>query len=379
MAADRIAVVEPQSRGMVHSPFNAALLHTVALAYPAATLCFYASASHRDEVKAILREVAPEVASRLEWQTLAEPPIEQSTVARWLAHRQLLRQVLAPGQRTLLCSINRLLLMQLLQNLKRRRRADPVRVVLHGELELLEQERNGWRHPLSLGRLLARSKPAALRYILLGRSIRDNLPPGYGAALADAGLLDHPYHFTSSTAGLPPRFIVGVFGNAGEAHEIEAIATRVKRVQPDVDFRLIGFVSSPSVVDRLSPLVENVGTVPLTRRAFTESARDITYALWLAPPSGFRLRASGTFFDALSFLKPLIYTANPFVDSYVAGEPRSAVRCATLEDVPAAILDRASLTGAEEYEEAQAAMLRLRQRFTPAALAMPLRRALDWD
>lgn len=375
MAAGAIALVEPQSEGMVHAPFNAALLHTVAIAYPGMRLCFHSLTLHGEQVQAILNEVAPEVSSRIHWVTF---PAAKSTavVARWSFHRRLFQQLLAPGQRTLFCSISRMQLLQLMR-LVRRTQAGQVRVVLHGELEQLEREQNSWLRPLSLGRILSR-KPTALRYLLLGRSIRDNIPPSCASAFADAGVCDHPYHFAVPRTATPGEVILGVFGNAGEAQELEAVARKVKNACPSIRIRLVGFVSGPSIVDRLRALVEDVAATPLTRNVFSARAQGITHALWLAPPQSFRLRASGTFFDALSYAKPLVYTANPFIDAYHAMDPSIGVRCSTLDDVVSSILELADDGHSGEYDRAQAAILRLRERFTPAALASALRRALDW-
>ncbi len=62
-----------------------------------------------------------------------------------------------------------------------------------------------------------------------------------------------------------------------------------------------------------------------------------THCGW-APPGHFRLRASGTFFDALAYAKPLVYTTNSYIDSYYEQEPGIGVRCQTVEEVPQAIL-----------------------------------------
>ena len=117
----------------------------------------------------------------------------------------------------------------------------------------------------------------------------------------------------------------------------------------------------------------------MAQEVFQERAQGLTHTLWLSAPDSFRLRASGTFFDALAYAKPLVYTANPYIDPYFAEEPGIGVRCLDLAAVPAAIAEFAASRTPELDGAAQAAMLRLRERFTPAALARTLPQALGWD
>jgi hypothetical protein len=355
------------------------MLHTVALAYPYVRVSFEAAETHVEQVKQILRQLAPEILERVEWRAFSPAP-GRSIAARWLSQGSLLRRLLGRGQRVLFCSISRMQLLQL-KRLMRSRSSGAVRVVLHGELDLLDLVSPSLLRPFALERVLAGGNPAGLRYLLLGRSIREHIPARYTRAFANAGVCDHPYHF----APPPPRCadvgppVFGIFGNAGEGELIEAVAHQVRSADPSVRFRLIGFLSGPSAVERLRPLVDGAGTTPLTRETFIERANTVTHALWLAPQNGFRLRASGTFFDALSYVKPLVYTANPFIDSYASVEAEIGRRCNTLADVAQCVVELAQHPNAEEYARQQAAILRLRERFTPQAQARPLARALDWD
>jgi hypothetical protein len=371
--------------GIFHVPFNAALLHAMLLAYPQTAVSFRAFPEHARGVRAILDQQAPELAARAEWRTLPGAP-GGSVVQRWRQTGQAIRAVLGrePGcgrERVLLCSISR---MQLLQLQRAMRGGDHVRAVLHGDLDQLERPPRE-RFPMrlfALERVLQRPHPPGLRYLLLGQSIRDHLPARFPELPARSGVIDHPYHFfplrpapAFSVRTGPPVF--GVFGNSGDGRLLEGVARAVQAVDPAIRFCLVGFVADQEAVRRLRPWVEDVGDRPLSRETFVARAEAISYALWLAPPDSFRLRASGTFFDALAFAKPLIYTANPFIDAYFHAAPGIGVRCATLAAVPQAILEAAAYTD-REYGAQRAAMERLRVRFAPAALAQTLPAALGW-
>lgn len=185
-------------------------------------------------------------------------------------------------------------------------------------------------------------------------------------------MIDHPYHFPPLKPTPQGPIVFGIFGNTGDGRLLESIARKVKAANPEIVFRLVGFLSGPEAVKRLSPFVDGAGSEPLSREEFIRRAESTTYALWLAPSGSFRLRASGTFFDALAYGKPLVYTANAFIDPYFAQAPGIGHRCATVEDVPAVILRLAASHNPTTYAEAQSAMKTFRNGFTPECMAQSL-------
>jgi hypothetical protein len=371
-----IALIEPQMKEHFHAPFNAALLHAVVLAYPDSTVSFRGFPAHLHAVRDILSQHASSIVGRVEWRG-TDLPATTSLPARWRHSRQLLREALAKHERVLFCSISR---MQLLQLKRMMQRDDVVRVVLHGDLDQIEQPVED-RFPLnlvSMQHVLLRPNPQGLRFILLGKSIRENLPQTLRAAMGEIGIVDHPYHFFPIQSGSRTPYIFGIFGNTGDGRQLEQVACAVKASNPDIRFRLVGFLSGSAAVERLEPLMEYAGCIPIPRQVFVDRAQSCTHALWLADPNGFRLRASGTLFDALSFAKPLVYTANPYIDAYYRQEPGIGVRCAALDEVPRAILNLTAQETAASYAQALEAIKRLRARFTPENLAKGLHMALYW-
>jgi hypothetical protein len=217
-----------------------------------------------------------------------------------------------------------------------------------------------------------------LRYIVLSQSILENIPERFHHAMGNLGVIDHPYHFLPVRQVPAGPLIFGIFGNTGDGRLLEQVVRAVKAVNPAIRFRLIGFLSDQAAVERLRPVVEDVGCEPISRESFIARAQSITHSLWLGTPGCFRLRASGTFFDALAYAKPLVYTANAYIDSYYALDPAIGVRCATLDNVPAAILDLAACSSDQSYDAAVQAIQRLRIQFTPEEQAKRLPAALEW-
>ncbi|WP_263409338.1 hypothetical protein [Terriglobus tenax] len=372
-----ILVVEPQMEEHFHAPFNAAFLHSVACAYAEVPVSFRGFAAHVETVQGILRRSSPETADRISWETLA-PLKSKSIASRWMHNRAVIRQALHTGRHLLFTSISRLQLLQLKSLMGA---SDRVCVTLHGDIDSLERPSRD-RFPKSLysmHRVVKMRNPAGLRYLFLSKSIYNHVPAEFRQAMTPAGIVDHPYHFAPAITGEAPReLIFGVFGNSGDGRLLEQVARQVKQQNPAVRFRLVGFVQDEETVQRLAPFVEDVTSKPIPRSLFIERATSLTHTLWLAPPDSYRLRASGAFFDVLAYAKPLVYTANPYVDPYFAGAPEMGVRCGSVDEVPAAILELAGTFTAESYRRSQQAILELRKRFTPEQLAKRLPNELGW-
>ncbi|HEY0263420.1 MAG TPA: hypothetical protein VGC07_02750 [Granulicella sp.] len=328
-------------------------------------------------MRSILRQNAPGVLERIEWRKVASYRA-RSLPSRLRQGSRLIHQALSTGERVLFTSISRALLLQLKRSMRRK---DLVCTIFHGDLELIGKPSTE-RFPqslFSLRRILLRPHPAGLRYFVLGQSILDSIPPDFHRAMASTGAIDHPYHVLPIQPVAPSPPVFGVLGNTGDGRLLEQVARQVKAVNPEVRFRLIGFLQDVETVARLRPLVEDAGSEPIPREIFAERASRITHVLWLAAPGAYRLRASGTFFDALAHAKPLVYTANPFIDQYVSDLPSIGIRCATPEEAAQAVLGIAARQDAAAYTASVEAIARLRLRFTPESLAERLPAALAWD
>src|SRR5215469_14621002 len=149
--------------GPFHAPFNAALLHAVALAYPNVSVSFRAFPSHLAAIHDILNQLDdqhdPGISRRIEWRTLSSSRAV-SLLARWRQSDSVIRKILATDQRVLFSSISRMQLLQLKRILPRNSNLQ-VRAVLHGDLDQIEQP-PVLRFPLNLTsyeRVLLRPHP----------------------------------------------------------------------------------------------------------------------------------------------------------------------------------------------------------------------------
>jgi len=373
--SNRLDIVEPQMTGMFHASFNAAMVHAAFLATDEEGVAFSGFAGHVEEVRRILRQLAPRIDSRIEWRTL-EASRSGSVISRlWHSHR-LISGALRAGNRVLFTSISRMQILLLKRAMNDRVQ---VRAVLHGDLERIETPASlGSAADLfSLRRTMAGRHPPGLRYLLLGQSIRDHIPPEFAEMISNSSVIDHPYHFVPIKNLRPAACILGIFGNTGNGRELEMVARQVKEKNPGITFRLVGFLGSEAIAARLGAWVEHASHRPISREVYAQRAESITHALWLAPIGSFRLRASGTFLDSLSYGKPLIYTANPYIDSYLSQTTGIGTRCESLDAVCETILDVVTQQSADSYARSQTRIAEFRVRFTPESVAHQLRSALE--
>src|SRR5690242_13514531 len=100
-----IFVVDPVSRGIQHTPVNAAMLEIVRLAYPSRAIRFHAEAEHLAGVRTMM---TPERRDSIEWSGVAIPPrnasLAKSLPMELLLLRRLLRQAQAAGSYVLVLS-----------------------------------------------------------------------------------------------------------------------------------------------------------------------------------------------------------------------------------------------------------------------------------
>src|SRR4051812_30524250 len=85
-----IAFIEPLCRGLEHASFNAALLTTVASAFPRSPLTVYGEESHLAAVRDALQLARPQIVGRVrDWISMEVPARKIKGLARFSATRRL--------------------------------------------------------------------------------------------------------------------------------------------------------------------------------------------------------------------------------------------------------------------------------------------------
>jgi len=159
-----------------------------------------------------------------------------------------------------------------------------------------------------------------LKYLLLGKTIRDELLKELPKLRDYTDYIDHPYVFTGNKFKDLSNSNEIVFGFLGVGYrkkgieEFITLSRNIKNEHPDgVKFILVGYIAEDDleVDDSI-----NASLTPLIKEDYKEYMEKIDYALLFHKPEDYRFTASGVFFDAISYLKPIIAIKNPFFEYY---------------------------------------------------------------
>jgi len=382
-----ILVCEPQCSGFEHTTVNAALLETVAQAFPEARITFRAEEEHSRWVREALPQGAAALGARVHWHPMAIPPrsIEGWPRVRhefpWV--RSLLAECRSEGyDACILGSIASTGLLALKREM-RRASAPPILAVLHGELNLLAHlPRHPLRRILCLDTILALPHPPGLHYIALGESIVDEIRELRPRRAYQFHALDLPYLLPeqqeegSRSEGEPVRF--GFFGSAGKGFEpFCRLAAEVTAQASGSEWWLVGFAPNQHEREIAGDWVRGVSPEPLPLAEYTRRAASITYSVIVLPPHAYRLRASASFIDALAYGKPVICLRNPYVASYFARLGDLGYLCDSLDEMRDLILRILSDFPRERYQQQCANARAASKTFSPPYLAPRLRQIIE--
>lgn len=303
---NRIAVVEPQCRGLQHAPFNAALLYTTRLAFPGARLTFAAEPAHGTAVRELLGERAEGVEFCSPFQPVASGLVAGMRLARqtaaWAGGSDLL--VLASTTPPLTAALGWLGSGRL-----------PVISVFHAcvaelEFPIITQI---LRNPLCMHTVARLPVARHACHVVLGASILQNL---HRMGLCREGWvsIDHPI-LDVQPAPLPsgPLRLGLLAGFERSDQNLEQVLERVC-ARTGASWVRIG---------RDAP-----DAPPLDAAEYRRRLLSCHYAVWWAEPNGYRLRASATFLDAISAGRPLVFRGNEFIDACHVSRGRIGIRVA---------------------------------------------------
>jgi hypothetical protein len=385
-----LILCEPQCVGFEHAAFNAALLATAREAFPDDDIVFVCEASHRREIENVFRE-AQASPVRVAWREAQIPTAQTRGLRRLPAERAFIRNVLAQARSTpyargiVFCSATEATIFALGQNLKKNPAPCGVSVVLHGVLRSLEEPRwrKPWRWGFSLRQALRFSRSQKINYIALGEVIRAHAVRAEPFLKGSLRAMNMPrlWNPIIETERDVSRVRFGFFGSTAKGFApFYEMAQTMKTRNLNTDFSLVGFLNGRDLQrDYNENIVEGLSRAPLSQQEYSRRAVAVDYAVWPGNPAPYRLTASASFLDALDYLKPIIYLANPYVDFYGQKMGDIGYRCETLEELRATIAAIAREFPVLRYEQQRAAMKAGRTLFDPSAVAPALQAILSND
>jgi glycosyltransferase involved in cell wall biosynthesis len=375
-----VLVCEPQCIGFEHAEFNAALLRTAELAFPASRILFAGESDHVSRVRSRLEEAGT---ARMEWVEIDVPRRYRSPWKRygrprlteeglWCAQVRGLAQSRAAGL-VMLASVGPAGLLSWKSSASS---SDPRTLAfLHGVVASAYCEQGLRRVKASALRAIFRFRaPEGFRYVALGESILAALRALDPRLAERFTAIEIPSLWAAEPLSTPaegePALRFGYFGVSEKGFDTFAhVAARVRARHENARFSLVGFLNDRQPVGRWSDVVDGLAEAPLTTGEYARRARNVTYALWTARPRQYRLTASASFVDAIAFGKPSIVLRNPFVEHYFDRLGDIGYLCDSVEEM-VEIVESILRAFPEDRYRRQCRNLELgRRRFAPAAVA----------
>ncbi len=321
-----IILCEPQCVGFEHCQVNSAFIAVVHEAFPGEELLFLAEEGHLEQVRSQLEQHNVEIT----YQQISLPERSLSSLGRYGGDSDLVRTVFETcerieAERIVFCSITCPLMIAIKRLLPSYPRIGCL-AIPHGLLRDIS------RPPIRLAEIpfwfrfwFSHFNNDRLQFLVYGQPILDELVSVLPHMGRYASALDHPYFYQptgNEVHAFGERVKFGFFGVVHRGKGTDAM----HRLADDIDraglgdrslFTLIGYLNDKRL-DHLLNSRLNIPSAykPLDREAFSAYAKEIDYSVFLYRPSSYRLTASGAFFDALSYVKPLIALKNPFFKHY---------------------------------------------------------------
>lgn len=204
-------------------------------------------------------------------------------------------------------------------------------MVCHGELEHLIEENH--RYLPKYYRIIAKIYKFSfykiqndyINYIVLGESIKNNIAKLFKEKL-DVNkfiAIDIPYDYQEIKIQekLNKKLLfssVGVASTAKGTEKIFSIAKRIKEENnsKNINFSIIGKMTDSMEKYKNEFVIYSNDNKMKSRDEFEAEIEKIDYVLYFYPNDAYKLIASGAFFDAISFEKPIIAIENDFFKYY---------------------------------------------------------------
>ncbi|RKD90775.1 glycosyltransferase [Mangrovibacterium diazotrophicum] len=328
-----ITLIDSFRHGEEHAPFNAAFIEVISECFKTEEIKIFSQKDHLSAIENIQKQNKANESNRSYCEVKG---IDSKTgtsslfLSYFIATIQDLKLLLKSRSKSFFfTTVNPLSLpfVKLLTILSKKK----VCVVIHGELEYLNRENE---RSLKLQTRLLRKwyrfffwkfLSKNFYYILLGTSIKANLESLAPAHFAKANFLtiDHPYFYNNreNTLSFSNPVRLGTVGHAAVVKGSHKIFELAKLKEKEIlansfELKIIGHVS-PGMREFQNNLVETPENKEfLSRNEYEQKIMALHYIIFFYPSSMYEYIASGAFFDAIKFEKPIIALRNSFFESY---------------------------------------------------------------
>jgi len=382
----QLVYCEPHCSGVEHAQYNAALILMGLLAFPQDRAIFFGEERHCNWVRTNLEAANSAAAERVEWRIIRlvqnEVPYLTGTKDRISLYRLPLSVAKKmPARGVVYCStaIKGLIILKMIMHLRDPK--CPVLAVFHNQLPRLLPYSHSLFSPNQLRLMFSIPSPPSLKFVALGKPIYDNLLHLNKQLERQFVYFDLPRMEEKSRNDDSARkeITFGFFGvtlNKGFERFL-LFSSGLMKEFPDVRFALIGYVNHPLGRDEILAQIENVSIQPMPPRQYASAANGVRYAVGLADPDDYRLRASAAFLDALAFGKPGIYLRNPYIEYYFQKFGDIGYLCNSADEVEATAREICRSFPTERYQEQSNNCVRAAKTLQPEIIANDFRAIIN--
>lgn len=376
-----IVICEPQSIGFEHAGWNSVLMTTIMQAFQEEIL-FLGEESHVKQVKEIMDRT--DHSEKIYYNVIEVPPKEQRDLERLRTEFKLTKEVFSladslGSKKVIFSSVTRPGLISVKYYI---RKFQDVKVLIipHSLLDRINELPLSRDFIFYLKFWLRFFNTERLKYLILGKTIRDELVKELPQIEKFAESVDHPFFFKNFAlcdTSLDEKLVFGFLGVGYRKKGIEsfiklASGLKGKDFIVNVNFILAGFIAENDVeVPEDSFLIAS--KTPLDQKTYFKYLNKINYALFFHKPEDYRLTASGVFFDAISYLKPIIAIKNPFFQYYFDMMGDIGFLCEDYEEMENVVVDIIKNPENKRYHQQQLNLKNGREKISISKIADQIR------
>lgn len=254
-------------------------------------------------------------------------------------------------------------------------------IVTHGEAEGLIMKSAQWKiwsYPFWITKTFKLADRKNLYRLVLGKSIYDNVKNIIKTN--NLYYIDHPYEdFKSENNILPCKKdnVYAYVGNCLEKKGGNVFVDASKKIVSNSKFKIIGAydLTRNDFNENLEILSKQHQM--LSYKDFNDALSSITYACYPYASNSYKFTASGAIFDAIKYLKPIIYIKNDYFDSIFENIGNIGYRCEDEEDFIKKIQEIDGADTTETYISQIENLKKVQHNFTKEKIGKDLNKIID--
>ncbi|MCT7551040.1 hypothetical protein N5U04_10565 [Aliarcobacter butzleri] len=321
-----IVIVENFCIGYEHAPINAAFIQKKMIEFPEYKIEFYSEKNHSIAVQNILTFEKEKV-------KFINIEIFRNKNFFYNLYKNLLFffYIIKANESLLITTLTiyNLIAIKLLLKIIN---GSNVEIVPHAVLNILSTNKNDSllkrlkkiiTYPIGVNFWFNNFNNKKLTYIILGEPIAKNLYSINYKLKYFSKVINHPYIYTNiinDTNNFCNKNIkIGFLGIGNMEKGIDKlfyIINKLKKYDIKIEFYLIGKLNDINNYPK-ELVVLSKDNKMISKEFMDEMAKRMDFYIFLLDKENYKLRASGTFFDAINYEKPIINLENDFINFYL--------------------------------------------------------------